>query len=142
MKRSIYVFLFFILSSLSVVSQKLQIDSPIYLTARLIDETDTEAMAKLCKAYNFTEQPEEEGYIVFTSSTGDKIRFRIGDQSTYVEVTTKDKSSSVDKNLTQVGFKKSKNTYERGSKFNPWKTICTISSSPTKVYFVKSHNKQ
>ena len=140
MKRSVYIFLLLIISILPAFSQKIQIDSPIYLAARLIDEPDTTAMSKFCKSYNLSGQPREDGYTVFTTPNGERIRFKTEDQSTVVEITTKDKSSSIDKILTQVGFKKSKDTYERGSKFSPRKTTCTISSSPTTLHFIKTHN--
>ena len=119
----------------------IELDSPVYLGAMLIDQPDTKSMANICRSYKYTEQPEEEGFTVYMSSEGEKIRFKKDETSTFVEVTTKDKPSSVKKKLVNIGFQKSSKGYERGSTILKNKTFCIISSSPTTVYFSKTSNQ-
>lgn len=138
MKYFISFLFLFLLSTLPTYSQGVQLDSPVYLGALLIEETDPKTMSEICRSYKYTEQPDEEGYTVYTSPDGEKIRFKIEDKTTSVDVTTNDKPTSIPKKLKQIGFKKVKGKYERGSKFSKCKTICTISSSPTTLYFSKS----
>lgn len=65
-------------------------------------------MANKCRSYEYSEQPEGDGFIVFSSPEGDKIRFKIDSNSTIVEVFTQKKQSSIKKALTNAGFKKTK----------------------------------
>ena len=110
-----------------------QTTNPIYLASILIDDVSEKSMAETCRFYQLTEAADEDGYKVFISKDGTKVRFKFDEDSKnvkpVVEVITKEKDSTIKKILSQSGFKKTSDGYIRGSQYSNRITHCSISSS-------------
>lgn len=140
MHKSICLLFLLFLTILPTHGQKATIENTIYLGALIIDRNNIKDMVDLCNYYNFTESASEDDFTVYVSPDGEKIRFKINDTTPIVEVLTRDKTSTIKQTLEHVGFQKSSQGYERGSDFSSHRTLCTVSSSPTVVRFLKEPN--
>lgn len=133
----IIVFILLIISSLSALSQKQKIElaSPVYLGAILIDKLDPTDMAETCKYYNYKESTPEEDYSVYIGSDGSKIRYKFTDTTPIVEVIIDEKRSTVKKQLLKGGFQKVNDKKKDIFQFH--NTRCEISNQSQILRFSK-----
>lgn len=119
--------------------------NPIYLGTILIDDVSEKSMAETCLFYQLTEAADEDGYKVFISKDGTKVRFKFEEDSKnakpVVEVITKEKDSAIKKILSQTGYHKANDGYIRGSQFSNTITRCVLSNSQPKTLLFKKVNK-
>ena len=129
--------IFLLLTFLPFKAQTISLASPIYLGSLLIDEPDTALMARTCRQYNLSEQPAEGDYKVFTYADGTKFRFKVEktDQGNLptVEIKTTESAKTIKKALSDTGFRKTPDGYEKGSSYTPRITKCQVSTGTPKV---------
>ncbi|MDE6768764.1 MAG: hypothetical protein K2J78_03445, partial [Muribaculaceae bacterium] len=82
---------------------------------------------------------------VYSFPDGSKIEFKVeeteGRRYPTVKVITKEKQSSISKNLSDCGYKKTSDGYVKGSKFEHRRTRCRISTgSKSTLTFTKEYN--
>lgn len=122
--------------------------NPISLGTVLVNEPDIEGMKSLCLSRQYIETTPEDGYSVFTSPEGYKIRFKMQTATgsslpcPIVEISSDKKFTDIDKILTNSGFTETKHNagktvYQRGLKMAKRFTTCTI-LSPQTLLFTKT----
>ena len=128
------IFAFLLLLSLSIKAQSPLGVSPINVANILTHVLSAKDMRDMCRYYDLTELPEENGHITFTDGKGNLIRFRDNGDITDgvnlipIEVITKESDKVIDKVLKSIDYKKHKGYYEKGSPHHNSRTVCRITS--------------
>ena len=141
------VLLIFLFSTLSISAQnRPQVANPIFLGSVLIDDISEKSMVETCLYYQLTEIADEDGYKVFLSDDGTKVRFKIDETikggNPVVEVITKEKESNIKKILSKAGFHKTSEGYTRGTQYAKTVTRCIpLSANPKTLRFIKVSNQ-
>lgn len=107
---------------------------PVYIANLLTTSLTTDEMIETCRYYKLTETATDPGYIAFTDTKGNIIRFtdnrNTGDKNSdrTIELKVQESGKMIDHLLKSTGYTKQKDSYEKGSPYAASKTVCTLSS--------------
>ena len=107
---------------------------PVYIANLLTTSLSTDEMIETCHYYKLTETSTDPGYIAFTDTKGNIIRFTDTRNSEYkspehtIELEIQESGKMIDHLLKSTGYTKQKDSYEKGSPYASSKTVCTLSS--------------
>lgn len=136
MKKIIFFFVILLISVFSFpsFSQNRAVTNAIYIANLLVDDISIDRMVQTCRFHKLSEADSEDGFIVFTDTRGNKLRFKKTDNTEegvngkLIEVITRDKPKEVAKILKDTGYIKIDNCYERGSRLTNSLIRATLSS--------------
>lgn len=107
---------------------------PVYIANLLTTSLTTDEMIETCRYYKLTETATDPGYIAFTDTKGNILRFtdtrNSGDKNSdrTIELKVQESGKMIDHLLKSTGYTKQKDSYEKGSPYAASKIICTLSS--------------
>ena len=145
MKQFLIVLVAFLFSYTAGFAQTVAKVSPVNIGLLLMEQPSVAKMKSTCEYYNLSEEMEEGGFQVYSFPDGSKIEFKVEEREDRryptVKVITKEKPSSISKNLSDCGYRKTSDGYVKGSKFEHRRTRCRVSGSSTSVLtFTKEYN--
>ena len=119
--------------------------NPVYIANLLTTSLTTDEMIETCRYYKLTETPTDPGYIAFTDTKGNILRFtdtrNSGNKNTEraIELQVRETGKMIDRLLKSTGYTKHKDSYEKGSPYTVSKTVCIL--SPRGKYKILSFSK-
>ena len=145
MKHFLFIIVSFLFFSATVFSQIVTKVNPVNLSILLMEQPSMEKMKSTCEYYNLSKEPEEGGFEVYSFPDGSRVEFKVeeteGRRYPTVKVITKEKQTSISKNLSDCGYRKTSDGYVKGSKFEHRRTRCRVSGSTKSVLtFTKEYN--
>ncbi len=145
MKRFLIVLVSFLFLYTVGFAQTVAKVNPVNIGILLMEQPSVAKMKSTCEYYNLSEEMEEEGFEVYSFPDGSKIEFKVEEKEDRryptVKVITKEKTSSISKNLSDCGYRKTSDGYVKGSKFEHRRTRCRVSGSSKSVLtFTKEYN--
>ena len=145
MERLLITLLYFLFSYIVGLAQTVAKVDPVNMGILLMEQPSSAKMRSTCEYYNLSEEMERDGFQVYSFPDGSKIEFKVEEQEDRryptVKVITKEKPSSISKNLSDCGYKKTSDGYVKGSKFEHRRTRCRVSNGSKSVLtFTKEYN--
>lgn len=114
--------------------------NPINVAVVIVEKVDSTEIAKFFDYYGYTQQGTTDGYKIMKHPNGSEMRYLLtdsndGSRNTKVIVKTKASHKQIDKDLTDLKFKKVGNLYERMiNRYNNQVTQCSFGPSSTLVF--------
>ncbi len=145
MRRFLFILVSLLFLSAGAFAQTVAKVNPVNIGLLLMEQPRGEKMKGICEYYNLSEGPEEDGFQVFSFPDGSKVEFKVeeteGRRYPMVKVITKEKQTSISKNLSDCGYRRVSDGYVKGSKFEHRRTRCRVSGgSKSTLTFTKEYN--
>lgn len=132
--KAVITLTFLLIFTISTQAQVVPDVHPVYIANLLTTIHPTDEMIEICRYYKLTEIPSNPGYIAFSDTKGNIIRFtdnRNTDNKNpdrIIELKVQESVKMIDRLLRNTGYTKCKDGYVKGSPYADRKTVCTLTS--------------